>query len=140
MGIKRDKYDKVFSDLVRERSNWTCECCGKHFPEGRRQGLHCSHVYSRRHQATRYLGLNAFAHCYSCHQQLGGSPIEFTAWVRNQLGDGAFDRLREAHNTVVKRTKAEKEELYAHLKEELKKIQEKRKNGETGYIDFVEFD
>ena len=29
MALKRDKYDTIFSELVRERANWCCESCGR---------------------------------------------------------------------------------------------------------------
>ena len=38
--LKRDPLDAVFSDLVRERADWTCECCGKYFPERKGSGIH----------------------------------------------------------------------------------------------------
>ena len=138
--MKRDKLDKVISDLVRERAEWTCEKCGKVFPEGFRQGLHCSHLYSRRHASTRHFGGNLFAHCFACHQYLGGNPIEFAAWARSQLGDTALESLGERHHRIVRRRKKEKEEMYQHFKAEYKALMDKRKAGETGYISFVEWD
>lgn len=130
MALKRDKLDKVISDIVRQRENWTCERCGKYFPEGHRQGLHASHLYSRRHASTRHHTRSIFAHCFACHQYLGGNPVEFTAWARDALGDAAFEELRERHHKTVKRTKAEKEEMYQWYKaqlEYLKKCQEEKK-------------
>jgi len=139
MALKRTAIDIAFSNLVRERANYTCERCGTYYPEGRRQGLHCSHFYSRRHKSTRWFGLNAFAHCYACHQYLGGNPAIFTAWVRNLIGDGAMQILEERHNQVFKTTKGWEKEGAAYFRNEKKIIEEKRIKGETGYIEFLEF-
>jgi len=135
--IKRDKRDDVFSKLVRERAGWCCEHCGKYYPEGNRQGLHCSHLFSRRHRATRWHPANAFAHCYNCHQYLGGNPVVFAGWAEKQLGAGMIDLLREKAHSVIKLKKPDLEELYKHLKAELKAMESKRASGERGRIEFA---
>lgn len=140
MSLKRDKLDKVFSELVRARSDYTCERCRKYYPEGQRQGLDCSHYFGRRGNSTRHLGLNCFAHCRGCHQYLSSNPHEFTAWVKDRLGDVNYEALVKRRNQICKRPKAEKEEMYQHFKAQLKYMQRRRAQGETGYIDFVEWD
>ncbi len=140
VGIKRTPLDAVFSDLVRERADWTCESCGKHFPERKGAGLHCSHYWGRRGLSTRHLGLNCFAHCFGCHQKLGANPELFRSWVFGQLGETLYDQLTLRANTPQKRPKHEKKEMQAHFKKELAEIRQKRKDGWVGYIDFVEFD
>lgn len=135
--IKRDMCDDLFSKLVRERADWTCECCGKYFPEGEsRQGLHCSHFYSRRHKATRWHPDNAFAHCFHCHQSLGEDPHEFSVWATLKLGSGLVSLIREKALSVFRMKKHDKEDLKKHLKEQWKIMQAKRKAGETGRIEF----
>jgi hypothetical protein len=44
--------------------------------------------------------------------------MEFAAWIRKFLGDVRYEELSKRHQKVVKRTKAELEELYQHLKQE----------------------
>lgn len=134
--MKRDKIDDTFSKLVRERAEWTCECCGKEYPEGQRQGLHCSHFYSRRHKATRWSPMNAAAHCFSCHQKLGGNPVEFSAWIEKHIGSGALEILRERAHSICKLTKADKEDIYKHLKSEYKRMMALRADGVVGRIEF----
>lgn len=134
--IKRDKRDEVFSMLVRERAGWTCEACGKYYPEGQRQGLHCSHIFSRRHRATRWSPDNAAAHCFSCHQRLGGDPVEFARWAETYLGEGRLRLLREKAHSICKLTKADLEDIYKHLKAEHKRISGLRSNGVAGRIEF----
>ena len=140
MAIKRDKLDAAFSDLVRERADWTCECCSKHFPERKGAGLHASHYWGRKNQATRFCGINTFAHCFGCHQKLGSKPHEFREWVFNELGEKLYDELTLKANSVCKRTKAEKEDMLKHFRQEKKEIEQKRMDGWVGYIDFVEWD
>ena len=139
--MKRDALDDLFSKLVRERAGWCCEACGKYYPEGQRQGLHCSHHYSRRHNATRWEPLNASAHCFSCHQHLSGNPVLFAYWIKTHLerlyGPHAFGALEEKHQSIVKLTRADKAELKAHMKAELKRLQDERAAGTQGRIEFV---
>ncbi len=138
MKIKRDKRDKIFSDLVRERANWTCEHCGKYFPEGARQGLHCSHLFSRRHRSTRWHPLNAFAHCFSCHKRLGENPVEFTRWAESRLGVHVVESLRARARSIVKWTRNDLEDLYARMKDSWESMQRERSNGKIGRIEFGE--
>jgi hypothetical protein len=118
--VKRDVADTAFSNFIRERDDFTCQRCRKFYPEGRRQGLHCSHFFSRRHQATRFYSGNAAAHCFSCHQYLGGNPIEFSEWINDHIGDEAFAELRAKKEKIKKRTKREKKEIAAHWRAQLK--------------------
>jgi hypothetical protein len=120
--IKIDKRDTVFSKIIRLRARFNCECCGRYFPKG--HGLQCSHLVSRRHKATRWDFDAAVAHCFACHQRLGGNPLQFSAWIRKHLGDARYEMLLEKHQRIVKRTKVELEELYQHLKEQYELIVE----------------
>lgn len=140
MSLKRTKLDKVFSDLIRERNDWTCEVCGKEFPERKGAGLHCSHYFGRRGASTRHHGSNCFAHCFGCHNKLGESPHEFKAWVEKTLGETCYDDLVRRARGVVKRTPGEREEMYVHFKAQLEYMKKRRRDGHVGYIDFVEWD
>ena len=139
--MKRDKHDALFSQLVRERANWRCESCGKIYPEGSRQGLHCSHFFTRSRKSVRWHPLNAAAHCYSCHTRLGGSPIDFADWIRDYLSrwhsDLCGDRLVSDSRKLVRWRKADLEELYSEMKKELSRMEELRRQGETGRLDFA---
>lgn len=117
MKIYIDKRDTVFSKIIRLRAKWNCERCGKYFQFG--HGLQASHFFSRRHKSTRWDFDNCAAHCFACHQHLGGNPIDFTNWIRKYLGDGRYEILQEKHQRIVKRTKADLEALYQHLKQQL---------------------
>jgi hypothetical protein len=118
--IRIDKRDTVFSLLIRLRSRFNCDRCGRYFPKG--HGLQCSHFFGRRHRATRWDPDNAAAHCFGCHQRLGENPMEFAAWIRGYLGDVRYEELTARHRKIVKRTKADLEALYIHLKNELETL------------------
>ncbi len=135
--MKRDKYDDLFSKMVRERDNWTCQKCGKYYPEGNRQGLHCSHIFSRRHVATRWEPYNAVAHCFYCHQYLGGNPVLFEHWAREYLGEYIVEMLTEKHNQICKLTRKDKIEMYEHMKSEYARMLVQRKNGDNGLLQFT---
>jgi len=134
--MKRDKFDKLFSDSIRERDNWTCQRCKKYYPEGQRQGLHCSHIFSRRHRATRWEPSNAVAHCYACHEYLGGNPVIFSQWAREYLGGYVLDMLDEKHRLIIKLTKHDKVEMYAHMRSEHARMLRERAAGDDGILTF----
>jgi len=137
MKIKRDKRDAIFSHCIRERSNWTCEKCGRYFPEGSRQGLHASHLWGRRHRAVRWDPYNVFAHCFSCHQLLGESPVEFAKWAKDKLGEGMMHILRDKARGVAKFTKTDLEECYQHYQQEFARMRKLRGDGKTGWIEII---
>ena len=140
MGIKRTPLDAVFSDLVRERADWTCEVCGKEFPDRKGAGLHCSHYWGRRGASTRHHGDNCFAHCFGCHQKLGSNPELFRSWVFKELGEIRYDDLTLRANKPRKYTKADRKEMLIHFKAQLEYLKKRRKEGQTGYILFMEYD
>src|SRR3990167_7690933 len=116
MRVKRDKRDAIFSLLIRERSSWLCERCGKQFSREDGQGLHCSHFISRRHRSTRWHPDNAAAHCFSCHQYLGEHPMEFTRWIEARLGQGRADIMMRYSQVVAKFSKKDLESIYRFMK------------------------
>lgn len=61
--------DKVFSNFIRERDDWTCQLCDGWHGEGsgQRRNLHCSHFWGRARKSTRFDPDNCIAACYSCH-------------------------------------------------------------------------
>ncbi len=141
MKIKRDKRDDVFSKLVRERAENSCEWCGKYCgPKHEHGRLDCSHIFSRRHMATRWHPDNAVAHCFTCHKKYGENPVAATRWLIEQFGQGYVDLLEEKKNTIRKFTKADKEDLYKHYKEEYAVMMNKRLFGIVGRIEFESFD
>ena len=135
--IKRDKWDVLFSQLIRERVGWKCEESGKHYPEGQRQGLHCSHFWSRRHLATRWHPWNACSLGYGAHQKFTGDPGLHSWWYRELVGQAKMERIAKLAQTPVKWTKDEKDDLYEHMKLCLQFIHQRRTDGETGRIEIA---
>jgi len=121
-GIKTNKIDAVFSKVTRYMWDWKCAKCGKQYQPGS-QGLHASHLWSRRHRSTRWCFNNVVAHCFACHQYLGGNPVEFAEWIEGFLGDGT-DAMRLRANSTAKWSKDELDELYDGLKAWLKELEE----------------
>ena len=138
--VKRTAADKHFSNCIRERANWTCEACGNHFPPGNTRGLDCSHLFTRARKSVRHHPLNAVAHCTSCHFRLGGNPVEFAEWREKYLtkhyGPGVAEEMVQIANRTRSMGKAKEKDISAYLRTELKRMQELRKDGVTGRIEF----
>ena len=135
MAVKRDKYDAVFSDLVRERVDHTCERCNIHIPEGMRMSSHCAHIHGRKSQATRYDPDNALCLCAKDHYYFTDHPTEFAAFLRDYLGEGHLEIIREKSHSIKKWYKGEKDEMRKHYQQELKRIRADREKGIVGRIE-----
>ena len=138
MNIKRTAPDIVFSNLVRERAEWTCErqSCSKYFPEGHRAGLECSHFYTRSRKSVRWSPLNACAQCTGCHSHLGGNPMEFADWIREYLGPEKSAALIVQNRIIMHLKRHDKREILANLKASLEHMQSCRRAGEVGRLEF----
>lgn len=135
MSLKINQADSAFSKCVRAANDYTCYRCGTVYSKSS-PGLHCSHNFSRRHRTIRWCKENALPLCYGCHQWFGGNPADSGQWLVEQLGEGSIDILREKMNSKIKVPKSEEKEIAAHYRAQLKLIEQKRADGETGYIDF----
>lgn len=122
MATKINPADQAFSKCVRQAANWTCERCGSVHEKGS-MGLHCSHIFSRRHRTIRWCKDNAQALCFSCHQWFGGNPADSGYWVTELLGEGHMELLREKMHSKIKVSKAEEKEIAKHYRQELKKLE-----------------
>jgi len=131
--MKRNPLDVDFSKLVRLRSNYTCEHCGKRNVSA--QGLDCSHLWGRKRRSVRWHPSNAAAHCMGCHAYLGANPILFAAWIKKHLGD-QHERIRDQAQAITHWKKADLAEIRAQLKSELKRVQKMRDEGHEGRIEF----
>ena len=121
--MKRSKWDKVFSDAVRVRDRWTCQRCSRYYPEGKRQGLHCSHFYGRAKYSTRFDFDNAEALCYGCHQYLGSHPEEHRKHKMIKIGKIKYNRLMLRSNNRASKKDLLSNWHYKHLKEKLRKYE-----------------
>ena len=118
--IKIDKADKLFSEYIRTRDNWTCQRCLKRYepPTG---ALHCSHFMGRGKEATRFEPKNADALCYGCHRYFTAHPAEHYAWQVERKSQAIVDQLVLQSSTYKKKNR-DLEAIY--WREELKKFKE----------------
>ena len=132
--------DHWFSLCVRTRANWTCEHCGKQYPEGA-QGFHCHHYYGRgKYWSVRFEPLNCVAICFFCHNLFHENPDHQREWQEKRLGAVKYEILKEkAYNLTlakeIKRTKG-KGEIASHFKAEYERLLQLRSSGVTGRIEF----
>lgn len=126
--IKRTKFDKLISDLIREASAWRCEKCGGVFEPIR---LQCSHVNTRSIGVTRYDPRNLASLCASCHSYVEGHPLEHSEWFKKVRPLDHHFLIREC-NKIKKWKVGEKDQMYDFYKNQMKDLKEKRNNGFTG--------
>lgn len=138
MAVKIRPADTAFSRCVREAHDWTCERCNTQYETGS-QGLHNSHIFSRRHRTIRWAKDNTQALCYPCHMWFGGNPADSGFWVTELLGQEFMDYVRERRDLKFKIPKSEETEIAKHYRDQLKIIEAKRVEGQTGYIDFISY-
>lgn len=133
-GVKRTPADIAFSDCIRERDNWTCQACGKYYPEGQRMGIECSHFHSRGNWSIRFHPLNAEALCTYCHFHHGGTRLP---QVRTEFEQELLLDMKNDLNLgkMYKKTKG-KGDIAKHYREEFKRMQKLRAEGVTGRIEF----
>lgn len=101
------KCDRLFSLIIRSRGR--CEHCG----ETRYPQLQTAHIISRRYSHTRCDLANAFCLCATCHRRFTDYPASFGEFVRESIGQLAYDDL------VLKsqeRTKVDWDDVLAELK------------------------
>jgi len=135
-GVKKDKTDTAFSNLVRWRANWKCERCGEDWihDQGR---LHCSHVFGRRHKSVRWHPDNAHAHCYKCHDEFTKDPMLHAEWVMAQIGQSKYETLKLRAMAPYKFCAYEKELLHKHYLQEIKRMRAIRATGSNERIEFT---
>lgn len=92
------KLDICVSAFVRKKTSYCVTC-------GRREGLQCGHVFSRKNMATRFdvwEGGNCYAQCYKCNFIHESNPKIYYDWFTNRYGLPCFLELRRRYNKIVK--------------------------------------
>jgi len=142
--VKKLDPDYWFSLCVRERAEWTCEACGKHYePDinlntglpGTR-AFHCSHYIGRANYAVRFDPDDADGHCYGCHAKFEGNPHTFKEWKLARLGDKKYDILIEKSNDAMrgKQARQEKQQIAEHYQREFYRIRKSRNKDFADYF------
>lgn len=140
--MKLSPSDIAFSQCVRASADHTCLRCGIQKPPTNRRGssgMDCSHVYGRRHRTVRWCSDNAKCLCTGCHRWWHENPTESGKWYEDLVGIGFMERLTEKRNQMVKVSKGEEKLIARHYRLQLKIIEEKRADGETGMIPFESY-
>jgi hypothetical protein len=107
-GIKRTAADKRFSDMIRERDDWTCQRCGKQYVPPTK-ALHAMHNFGRAckkcttknpkpHVCARLDPSNALAGCYGCHRLVDSRPDIKETLFRLRFGNEEYQRVADLAN------------------------------------------
>ncbi len=118
--LKRDVLDKVFSDYIRLKADYTCEYCGK--KNASKQGLHCSHFIGRTYKATRWLEDNCSCLCFGCHRHMEDFPAEYYDFMVKKLGSNRVEQLGIIARTKSKIDKPALTEYYKNKIKQLEKV------------------
>ena len=140
MSIKRDALDGLFSDAVREAADWTCQRCGKQFPDRKGKDVHCSHFISRKFNSTRWYPDNAVCLCATCHALVTDDPHEHAELMLKVLGPVRLGWLKERKQQIVRYRADDKKAMRAHFRMQLEDMQDAREAGITGPLELTAYD
>ena len=121
--MKISTTDSWFSKCVRKSASWTCERCGA-VHNSSSMGLHCSHIFGRRHRTIRWCKDNAQSLCASCHNWFGENPADSGKWLVDVLGEGHLSILREKRDSMVKVSKTEEKEISDHYRKQFNSMKD----------------
>lgn len=106
--------DDLVSEFVRRRAMARvggCErCLTPKFDKQKEDGtvlpawrlLQCAHYLTRSKFSIRWDEDNVFGFCGACHIYFQGRGEEFAEWVKQQLGQAAFDMLKGRERNIGK--------------------------------------
>ena len=94
--------DKRWSTAVKARDLWTCRRCGHAYSEGDR-GIQAHHIFTRSRKSTRLDLECGVTLDTGCHRWAHANPLEFHAFIRDELGPDRYDGLQR-RSRVLKRT------------------------------------
>jgi NinG protein len=140
LGNAKKKAWSALSKAVRyahayDGDNCSCVTCGqtKHWKEQQ-----AGHFIPKAQGNAIYFEIcNVHPQCYRCNINLGGNGAEYYPYMLKTYGQGMIDRLKEKQQTIVKFKTYDYEDIEKHYKEEFKRIEELRKNGQTGIIEAI---
>lgn len=124
--LKRSKADKLFSDYIRHRDEWTCRRC-KVYYQPPTAAIQNSHYFGRAGKSTRWDPENCDALCTKCHFVWGSEDREgYRDFKVKQLGQKRFDAL---YRRAKIPTKVDESLIVLWCKSELLKLGVGRKRG-----------
>lgn len=100
--------DLLWGQIVRRQGY--CENCNK------RDYLQAAHGFSRRYRGTRWLPINGFCLCRSCHKRWTHDHLGWTDWLIDRWGLDVYEELKRKARAIAKPDHAA---ILASLKKEL---------------------
>jgi len=104
--IKLRKTDRLWTEFIRKRDNYTCQRCGRIYSPDNCRNLGVSHYWSRgKSENTRFDGENCIALCtLPCHALWGQDERHlYIEFMKRHLGQKAYDLLELRANIYKKR-------------------------------------
>lgn len=112
----RNRLDKLFSLAVRARGK--CERCGRF----KGVKLETAHIYTRSYKEGRWLFLNIFCLCSSCHRWTHDRPLEFAEFIIKKLGKEDSKFLMEKIRPSRQWSEEDYLKIESLIEEEIKKL------------------
>lgn len=123
--MKNDKYDRVFSNIIRTRDNWRCQRCHMQYTPPTK-ALHNSHYFGRTRLSTRFDEQNCDALCHGCHRHWEVTDREsYRAFKIKQLGENGFNALHVRSWETCRKSGIYNKVYYLALKIRYKEVNEK---------------
>lgn len=139
----------LWSKVIRERDDYKCQVCGRSFRHETRL-LEASHHIPRgmggKSPAIACCLDNGSAKCIipggisdqtGCHQWMDRHPLQHTEWIQEFLGEERYERLKDLALNPPKMTDKDKTDLKDFLRETLKDLEARRRNGEMGRLEIA---
>jgi len=118
--IKTSNLDRLFSQYIRTKANFTCKACKKN------SGImDCAHIVSRRSTATRWFKANAVCLCRACHMKFTADPFGWVEIVTDWMGEDKLQALRFLSHSGKPPKLLEKIAIGEALIEKIKELGEK---------------
>lgn len=122
------KLDKVFSQYIRLRDalpngTFRCPTCGRILPFAKGD---CSHLYSRRHMATRFDEDNCVMECAYDNRFNSEHLIKLNQYVLNRIGETRYKMLSVKAHSTKKWSCWELEELIKYYSVLVRKLQSEK--------------
>ena len=133
----KTKLDNLLRYLIKERSDWTCENCG--FKSDDPYLMQWSHHLSCKYLSIRWNPHNACNHCATCHERFTGDPVAHRNEIIKLIGEGQYQILRQKIEICKAPKLFERIEMIEHYENETKLMIAKRKDGVTGYLEFLAY-
>jgi hypothetical protein len=134
----REAYDYIcqFADCpdcqnVQMRPETMCQVAG---------GVEVAHGHGRRKTGGRWHPDNCILLCHDRHRYLDQHEAEKWDFWRRHLGDGAYEMLVERMRGSFRYSGHQRVEISKHYRDELRRIEALRRDGEQGYIEIVSYD